>query len=162
MYFDHSGNIGIGTRSPSGGILHIEPTSVENDARGLYARLHSIGANGYKGVEGYVSGGSGSNFGVMGAATGSGTNYGIYGTASGSSSSWAGYFNGDVHVTENVGIGTLNPTDELHVAGNAKVDGTLYANRVSSNSSLRLQTDEIKGMEITGLAVSLNQKVTGA
>ncbi|MFC1769405.1 beta strand repeat-containing protein, partial [Nanoarchaeota archaeon] len=40
----------------------------------------------------------------------------------------------------NVGIGTQTPTKELEVAGDANVSGTLYANNVSSNSPLRLQT----------------------
>ena len=39
-----------------------------------------------------------------------------------------------------LGIGTTNPGEKLHVIGNAKVDGTLFANNISSNSPLSLQT----------------------
>jgi hypothetical protein len=40
----------------------------------------------------------------------------------------------------NVGIGTTAPSKRLEVIGSAKVSDTLFANIVSSNSSLRLQT----------------------
>lgn len=40
----------------------------------------------------------------------------------------------------NVGIGTARPTEKLHVAGNVKVDDTLFSSNISSNSPLRLQT----------------------
>jgi hypothetical protein len=40
----------------------------------------------------------------------------------------------------NVGIGTTRPTEQLHVAGNVKVDDTLFSSNISSNSPLRLQT----------------------
>lgn len=42
--------------------------------------------------------------------------------------------------TGNVGVGTITPTEPLHVAGDAKVDGTMWASTVSSNSPLALQT----------------------
>jgi hypothetical protein len=42
--------------------------------------------------------------------------------------------------TGRVGIGTSEPTQRLDVDGNVNVSGTLYANNVSSNSPLRLQT----------------------
>ncbi|HEX2896763.1 MAG TPA: hypothetical protein VHP63_01770 [candidate division Zixibacteria bacterium] len=40
----------------------------------------------------------------------------------------------------NVGIGATTPTQKLHVAGNARVDDTLFASNVSSLSPLQLQT----------------------
>jgi hypothetical protein len=40
-----------------------------------------------------------------------------------------------------VGIGTSSPAEKLHVTGHLKVDSTLIANTVSSNSPLQLQTD---------------------
>lgn len=39
-----------------------------------------------------------------------------------------------------VGIGTLVPTEPLHVIGNTKVEGTVFANAFSSKSPLQLQT----------------------
>ncbi|KPL18329.1 MAG: hypothetical protein AMJ92_08540 [candidate division Zixibacteria bacterium SM23_81] len=43
-------------------------------------------------------------------------------------------------VAGKVGIGTTTPAEKLHVAGNAEVDSTLFANFVSSSSPLQLQT----------------------
>jgi len=39
-----------------------------------------------------------------------------------------------------VGIGTTSPDEQLHVAGNVKADGTIFAGAFSSNSALELQT----------------------
>ncbi len=36
---------------------------------------------------------------------------------------WAGYFLGKVHISENVGIGTLEPTARLDVRGNVRIAG---------------------------------------
>ncbi len=36
---------------------------------------------------------------------------------------WAGYFLGKVHISENVGIGTLDPTARLDVRGNVRIAG---------------------------------------
>jgi len=47
-----------------------------------------------------------------------GQEYGIY--ASGGKK--AGYFQGDVEVTDRLGIGTSNPENELHVSGRARFD----------------------------------------
>ncbi len=80
--------------------------------KGVYARVNPTGDLGYTGVDGYVVGGSGDNYGVSGYASGSGfnygvegyasgsgTNYGVYGSASGAGTNWAGYFAGNVNVT---------------------------------------------------------------
>jgi hypothetical protein len=55
----------------------------------------------YTGVSGFCAGGSGTNFGVIGAASGAGTNFGIFASAGGGAVNYAGYFNGDVVVTGN-------------------------------------------------------------
>ena len=52
----------------------------------------------YRGVYGHVSGGNGTNHGVYGSASGGAINYGIYGFAF-IGTDYAGYFNGDAHVT---------------------------------------------------------------
>jgi hypothetical protein len=50
---------------------------------------------------------------------------------------------GDSDFLGNVGIGTSTPGQPLHVAGNAKIDGTMYADTVSSQAQpLALQTDD--------------------
>lgn len=51
------------------------------------------------GVDAYSSGSSTANFGVRGYAQGSGENTAIYGMASGGTTNYAGYFEGDVHIT---------------------------------------------------------------
>lgn len=60
---------------------------------GAKGEVNPTGSNQYYGLWGTVNGGSGTNYGVFGAATGSGTNY-------------AGYFQGDVHVTGTLTAGT--------------------------------------------------------
>ncbi len=67
----------------------------EGGYEGLYGIVYPTGSNIYVGVHGYVDGGSGTNYAILGYANGTGTNY-------------AGYFSGNVHVT-----GTFtNPSDE--------------------------------------------------
>jgi hypothetical protein len=50
------------------------------------------------------------------------------------------------HLSGKVGVGTLSPAEKLHVIGNAKIDGTLTASYISSNSPLRLQTSGVTRM----------------
>jgi hypothetical protein len=59
---------------------------------GCSGNVYPDGSNFYYGVRGYVSGGTGTNYGVYGYASGSGTNY-------------AGYFSGNVNVTGNLSKG---------------------------------------------------------
>jgi len=63
---------------------------------------------GYVGAKGEVSPtGSSQYYGLWGAANGgSGTNYGVFGVATGSGTNYAGYFQGDVHVTGTLTAGT--------------------------------------------------------
>ncbi|MBW6501108.1 MAG: tail fiber domain-containing protein, partial [Bacteroidales bacterium] len=81
------------------------------------------------GVFGYTSAGSGITYAVAGranstegrgvfgdAAATSGTNYGVYGKTA-SPQGYAGYFEGQMHVSGNVGIGTINPAYKLDIAG---------------------------------------------
>jgi len=48
----------------------------------------------------------------------------------------------------NVGIGTNTPSQKLDVDGNVNVSGTVYANNISSNSPLQLQTSGTTRMYI--------------
>jgi Collagen triple helix repeat (20 copies) len=63
-------------------------------------------------------------YGVFGQALGQGsTNYGIYGDASGGTNNYAGYFNGDVSVSGNVGIGTTTLDRKLKVISSTTGSG---------------------------------------
>ncbi|MBM3331866.1 hypothetical protein FJY68_08460 [candidate division WOR-3 bacterium] len=79
---------------------------------GVRGEVTATGSSIYTGVQGEVSGGSGTNQGLSGVATGSGDNYGVQGSATGTgnnygvrgyasegSTNYAGYFLGDVLVT---------------------------------------------------------------
>jgi hypothetical protein len=103
------------------GILYTESTGA-----GVYGL--SGGPNAY-GVAGGATGANGA--GVYGEATGTsasglkgyatGTNgIGVYGEGP----AWAGYFDGGLYASGNVGIGTVNPTEsKVHVVGDLKVAG---------------------------------------
>jgi hypothetical protein len=80
--------------------------------KGAIGIVEPTGSDAYSGIYGYVSGGTGFNyglegmasfgnlnFGVYGKAQYGTTSYGIYGTASLGSTNWAGYFSGNVNVT---------------------------------------------------------------
>jgi hypothetical protein len=86
---DETDNYGIGVKAVGGYIA-------------LEALSSPTGSGTYYGVSGAATGGSGSNYAVGGYASGSGSNYGVYGAASGGTS-YAGYFDGNVTV-----VGTLS------------------------------------------------------
>jgi hypothetical protein len=85
---------------------------------------YATGSSGFKyGLYGLASGDTGEKRGVFGETSGAATNYGgyfkatsaaqnntgVYGEASGASIfNWAGYFNGNVHVTGSLTLGTEN------------------------------------------------------
>jgi hypothetical protein len=67
---------------------------------GVYGVVSPTGSSQYTGVNGAVTGGTGTRIGVYGYASGSGgVSYGVYGTTAGSGTRYAGYFFGDVSVT---------------------------------------------------------------
>jgi|GEM_PF-1102001 len=93
---------------------------------GVAGHVSPTGSGYYIGVNSYVNGGSGINYGFFSNANGSGTNYGIYSVASGGTS-WAGYFEGDVTVT-----GTF-----VHSVSGFKIDHPLDpANRYLQHNSV--------------------------
>jgi len=122
VYGDVGGNPGYGVYGTGGagkpyGYLGGQNCGVYGNAGtsgfyGVLGRVTPTGSSWYYGVDGWVTGGTGINYGVLGdaegdginygvygAASGSGTNYGVYGDAYGSGTNWAGYFDGDVHIT---------------------------------------------------------------
>jgi len=68
---------------------------------GVDGRVYPTGSSFYYGTRGYVSGGSGTNYGIYGYANGTGTNYGVYGSASGGTN-YAGYFSGNVRINSGI------------------------------------------------------------
>ena len=88
----------------------------EGDTYGVYGTasgfgvygLHPTGNYGYIASSDYgVYGSSSGNFGYLGS-----TSYGVYGN---SISNWAGYFEGKMHISDMVGIGTTIPSRMLTV-----------------------------------------------
>jgi len=84
--------------------------------------------------------------GTVNATTFYGDGSNLTGIASGADEDWTIDGEDISHIAGKVGIGTASPAEKLHVAGNAKVDGTVIASYVSSNSPLRLQTSGITRM----------------
>ena len=93
---------------------------------GVYGLVTAEGDDGYRGVTGLATGGSGYNTGVFAQGSGGLVSYGIWAEAAGASSAnYAGYFLGHVHVS-----GTLSKS-----AGSFKIDHPLDpANKYLSHS----------------------------
>ena len=126
------------------------PSSPSNRVYGVRGSATSTGHGYHYGVYGKAYRGSGSEagraYGVSGLAGNahSGYNYGVYGQLAGTQDGaaiygtvegdsevdgqWAGYFNGNVHVSDSVGIGTTNPQADLHI------QDTIADIRLTSNS----------------------------
>jgi hypothetical protein len=65
----------------------------EGGYRGVHGRVVPTGSSStYRGVDGYVAGGSGTNYGTYGYATGSGTNCGVYGYGGGGGTNYGVYY----------------------------------------------------------------------
>lgn len=70
------------------------------------------GSGGYYGINGLVTGGSGTNYGVYGRAQNGTTNFGVYGSAETGVTNYAGYFDGDVRATGSLQVnGTFKDSD---------------------------------------------------
>ncbi len=85
-------------------------------ARGVYGSAGTAATA--IGVEGAVAGaGTTTAYGVRGLATSTGTdNYGIYGQASGGTNNYAGFFQGNMITTGNIGAGNSSPNAPLQFA----------------------------------------------
>jgi hypothetical protein len=126
--------VGIGTDSPEDKVEVVDgsmnarlayhhhfsfptPHDVYSGVRGTYGG----DVEGFLGRRYYTALGGNSYYGVYGSATTTGKNYGVYGSASGGSTNWAGHFDGDVHVSGKVGIGTTSPGVKLQIEGGGDV-----------------------------------------
>ncbi|MFY0689231.1 MAG: tail fiber domain-containing protein [Cyclobacteriaceae bacterium] len=83
-----------------------QDSSFTNTNYGLRARVSGVTGNNNYGVYGWVN------------ATGN-NNYGVYGKAEGSANNWAGYFDGDLHVTGNLTVDGNAPGGGLPAGINA-------------------------------------------
>jgi len=77
----------------------------EGGSTGIQGGVYSNGEDSYMGVYGFAAHGDGDNYGVKGVAGGDGYNYGIHGSCgTGSGVKYAGYFLGDVHITDDLTV----------------------------------------------------------
>ncbi len=128
----HAEYTGTGNYTPTAVYGKSRPTDgygcggwFEGGYMGIYGKVTPTGSDVYVGIYGYLYGGSG-------------TNYGIYGTAGGGSINYAGYFNGNVHVT-----GTFtNPSDERF-----KENVQPFKNALSKIKLMNVHTFNFKQME---------------
>lgn len=111
-----------GVKSHAPGILTDEPGVLGQNTVVDYWGIGVLGRGGYIGVKGEVTGSSngayigmhglsnspnnGTNYGLLVEAGNAATNYGIYSVASGGLTNYAGYFQGNLFASGNVGIGT--------------------------------------------------------
>ena len=90
------------------------------------------------GVAGSSFSATGKNYGIFGQAitASTDTNYGVMGWASnaGSGDAYAGYFSGDVYVSNSVGIGTMTPAYDLDVNGDIRAIGSVYYGGTEGNA----------------------------
>jgi hypothetical protein len=114
--FYTAGNVGIGTNNPA------HQLDVRSPGARAISGTATAGSGTRHGVYGQAN--STAGIGVYGLANASsGTNYGVYGKTN-SNNGYAGYFEGGRNYMQGrLGLGTKNPSQRLHVAGNAKVTG---------------------------------------
>jgi hypothetical protein len=101
---------------------------------GIYGWAQGDGVN--RAVRGYANG-SNINYGIAGLARNGQINYGVFGQAdtSGVTGTYAGYFQGDVHISNSLGIGTITPTEQLEVSENIKAT-TIKTENIAHNKSV--------------------------
>lgn len=122
------GVYGKASNAPSGNVNHAlygEASGTVGANYGVYGSASGDTPSISYGVVGDSWSDSGPNTGVKGSATTAspGANIGVHGIAgnAGTGSAWAGFFEGRGHFSQEVGIGTINPSEKLDVEGNIDV-----------------------------------------
>lgn len=104
----------VGSEAHIAGAFEATGSTLKNE--GVNGFAFGDGAILNRGVTGSAAGGQ-QNYGIFGSAQGTGSNYGIYGNALGGAENWAGFFEGDAHVSKRLGVGTESPVAGLHAEG---------------------------------------------
>ncbi|PLW94358.1 MAG: hypothetical protein C0592_03115 [Marinilabiliales bacterium] len=86
---------------------------------GMYSYVYNYGSGASYGTYSYSSktADSGINYGIYGQAYNGAEARGVYGYASGATKNWAGYFNGDTYVDDNLGVGVTDPQTRVDIEG---------------------------------------------
>ena len=133
---ESNGTIGIRGKSNATGGAGVAGYNYATGGVGVYGQGLS------KAIHGYSQ--QASAYGVYGESNGAG-GVGVYG----SGPAWAGYFNGNVHASGNVGIGTLIPEGKLHISSPSSYYGMVKL--VNSNPGDNEATMAfVEGSDATG------------
>ncbi len=124
----NSGNVGIGTSNPSYKlqVSATEGTAIYGTSPDLYGIIGKTSGSGVAGVLG--RGENPDSWGVYAYCPNGGTALHAY-----SNGGWSGFFNGDVHVTGNVGVGANNPAAKLEVSGDMLIRSGLKGIKLRAN-----------------------------
>jgi len=166
IYIDNTGNIGLGTTTPSGKLDIVDNTETfsvnitnstnsSSDKKGVFSTVTGGGLGDSYGIYGEANSATGDKFGVFGGAVGAGgTKYGLFGEASGAGTNWAGYFNdGNVYIDNLLGIGTLDPSAPLNVSravAPSETDGAFIDVQNDNGTLLTLSGIRFKNNTIDG------------
>jgi hypothetical protein len=170
MYSAVTGNVGIGISNPVAK-LHVYDFDTGNKAYLASNNYGAIGWNDSAGSYGYLGGISG--YGVLGSGSAAGV-YGVgpnpnnfaylgsslYGIYARGDSGLAGYFYGDVQVTNglyaggDVGIGQPVPDEKLHVNGRVFVEGNTVNEGITiGNAQINSNSVHLSWQNNEGLSV---------